>query len=107
MEQRQCVLYGLGNTAYEPGSGRGAGGIGVAASRRFVHSTGRLEGISGSLTGHFPQYALSVLVRAVCAFGVDGRDFRSEERRVGKACRSRWWSGGCKKRGVSDWMWWW
>src|SRR5690625_8007120 len=75
MEQRQCVLYGLGNTAYEPGSGRGAGGIGVAASRRFVHSTGRLEGISGRLTGHFPQYALSVLVRAVCAFGVDGRDF--------------------------------
>src|SRR5690625_252339 len=54
MEQRQRVLYSLGNTAYEPGSGSGAGGIGVAASRRVVHSIGCLEGISGRLTGHFP-----------------------------------------------------
>src|SRR5690554_7877150 len=28
----------------------------------------------------------------------DGVSYRSEERRVGKECRSRWWSGGEKRK---------
>src|SRR5438874_11210957 len=44
----------------------------------------------------FPETAVPFLIERLTALGADRR--RSEERRVGKECRSRWWADSGRRR---------